>query len=401
MSDKEIFEQILASELAGADEANRETYPSLRNLSSAFLFSLLPVPEQRRSPEFIYVKQAVNKARWTEINGFIAQWNSVWEPAHLRMDMFFDEVPTAMDWLKNYEASNIYLLPYHKKSNYYAYQHLLNLLPAKTRLGYGLPLLKRGHWPSELDKWYINSILPTDFDERLSKAFAFHIWPLLNKGSKISAFSKNDPLILLSHNLNYWLPILHQLIEEKLSELPRVEFENDAQRAKCKEAQKTMPDGITVKRPKMGGMVWQGEDEAWQFSKELITRADQMGNLRSIIDAVKSNRIQDDFSEKWSFAKEDFERKLYNKRNKIKVTLVEIDNALPVHSPTAEIHENRLWEDFISLFDKKEKRIVICLKNGMTELTKIGEALGYANHSPVSKAMTNIRKKAKQFLDIK
>jgi hypothetical protein len=162
-----------------------------------------------------------------------------------------------------------------------------------------------------------------------------------------------------------------------------------------------MPEGITVARPRMGGMIWYGEQEAWEFSKQLIEHADNKGNLRAIVDAIKSNRIKDDFSEKWSYAKEDFERKVYHNRNKTKVTFIELDHTLPVHAPTSEIHENIVWEDFIALLDRKEKRIIICLKNGITELTKISEVLGYANHSPVSKAMARIRNKAKQFLDIK
>ncbi len=401
MNKKGIIERLHKSELITPEEVDTEYYPVLRNLSSAFIFSLLPIPKSRKSPEFIYVKELSHKDRWMELSNFITQWNTAWEPAHLRLDMFYEEVPKELEWLKNYEDSNIYLLPFHKNTNYYAYQHLLNLIPSKTRINYGLPLFKRGHWPSELDKWYLSTILPKDFDERLSKAFAFHIWSLLNRGSKITAFSANDPLVLLSHNLNYWLPFLHQLIELKLSELPRVNFESDEQRTKCEKAQKDMPEGINVVRPKMGGMVWQGEEEAWNFTKHLIELSDKKGNLRAIIDAVKSNRLKDDFSSKWSYAKEDFERKIYHKRNKVKVTFVEIDNALPVHSPSSEVHDNLLWEDFISLLDRKEKSIVVCLKNGMTELTKISEILGYANHSPVSKAMTKIRNKAKKFLDLK
>lgn len=401
MNQKKIIKQIHESEIANADEIDAEHYPVLRNLSSAFIYSLLPIPESKKHPEFIYIKELSKKDRWMELSNFIAQWNNAWEPAHLRLDMFYDEVPEELNWLKEYEDDNIYLLPHHKNSNYYAFQHLLNLLPAKTRNHHGLPLFKRGTWPSELDKWYLSNILPKDFDERLSKAFAFHIWPLLNKGSKMTAFSKNDPLVLLSHNLNYWLPYLHQLIELKLSELPRLEFENNDQKIKSKDAQRKMPTGITVTRPRMGGMVWYGELEAWDFTKQLVEVADRQGNLQSIIEAVKSNRIKDDFSEKWSYAKEDFERKVYHKRNKTKVTFVELDNTLPVHAPSSEIHENIIWEDFISFLDRKERSIVVCLKKGITELTKISETLGYANHSPVSKAMTKIRNKAKQFLEIK
>lgn len=117
--------------------------------------------------------------------------------------------------------------------------------------------------------------------------------------------------------------------------------------------------------------------------KYIIEIADKNGKLRSIIDAIKSNRIEDDFSDQWSFAKEDFERKIYKKRSKFKVNFVELNNKIPVHSPSSESHENLLWEDFLSILDTKEKRIVVLLKSGVTNLGEIGKILGYANHSPI------------------
>jgi hypothetical protein len=84
----------------------------------------------------------------------------------------------------------------------------------------------------------------------------------------------------------------------------------------------------------------------------------------------------------------------------VRVSFVELDEAKPVHAPTSELHENLLWENFIALLDKKERRIVVCLKNGTTRLSEISKRLGYANHSPISKALKRIRDKAKKYLDI-
>jgi len=70
-----------------------------------------------------------------------------------------------------------------------------------------------------------------------------------------------------------------------------------------------------------------------------------------------------------------------------------------VHAPTSELHESLLWEDFFSILDKKEKHIVVCLKNGATGATEVSKQLGYANHSPVSKALRKIRAKVKKHLN--
>lgn len=43
------------------------------------------------------------------------------------------------------------------------------------------------------------------------------------------------------------------------------------------------------------------------------------------------------FSDRWSHAKEDSKRKLYSKRNKVQVRFVEIDDAVPIHSPSSQL----------------------------------------------------------------
>jgi len=110
-------------------------------------------------------------------------------------------------------------------------------------------------------------------------------------------------------------------------------------------------------------------------------------------------RIEDDFSAVWSFEREDFERRLYRKRSKIKVVFVEMPDSVPVYSEDIEVHERLLWGDFLTLLDTKERRVAICLRRGVLGPVDIAKELGYANHSPVSKALARIRHKAGQFFD--
>jgi hypothetical protein len=154
-----------------------------------------------------------------------------------------------------------------------------------------------------------------------------------------------------------------------------------------------------IDRPLKGGPVWMGEDEAWSVTSEIISKADSRGHLRAIIDAVRSNRIEDDFSNIWSYEREDFERKLYKKRSKIKVSFVELNDTIPVQGPESEVYENLLWEDFMALLDQKERHITVLLRNGYTKVGDISKILGYANHSPVSKALARIREKAIHYLE--
>jgi len=72
-----------------------------------------------------------------------------------------------------------------------------------------------------------------------------------------------------------------------------------------------------------------------------VDEADAEGRLRGILDAVRSNRVEDDFSERWSFAREDFERKLYHKRSKVKVRFVELTDTIPVQGPETEVEDGQ------------------------------------------------------------
>jgi len=246
----------------------------------------------------------------------------------------------------------------------------------------------------------IDQHITDDFDDRVANALASHLWPWLDSGSQVHAFSKDNPIVLLAHNLNFWLPCIYKVAEERLRGFSRVRFESEEQIHELRELQAGLPTGIHADRPLCGGSIWCGEEEAREATEELIQVADEDGQLRAILDAVRSNRVEDDFSSLWSYAKEDFERKLYHKRSKVRVSFVQLDHAKPVHAPTSELHENLLWEDFIALLDKKERTIVVCLKNGATRVSEISKKLGYANHSPVSKALKRIREKAKKYLDL-
>jgi DNA-directed RNA polymerase specialized sigma24 family protein len=144
----------------------------------------------------------------------------------------------------------------------------------------------------------------------------------------------------------------------------------------------------------MGGDLWCGQAEAAEVVRLAVEHADANGRLRGILEAVRSNRVEDDFSEHWSYAREDFERKLYRKRAKIKVRFVELTDTIPVQGPETEIEDNLVFADFLALLDERERQVVLLLRSGITKVGDVASALGYKNHSPVSKRLAVIRKKA-------
>jgi len=393
--------------LIDEDEFDPETYPQLYNLSSAFMFRFIPKPVDIKSPEFVYIPFSQFKTESKEIKlmVLISEWNFAWEAGQLRYEMFKEkerfkkELRDMLGWLKKYKNENIYLLPRLTGRDYLAYAPLYHLLPFKYLKIFGLPLFRKGNWPYLLGLHGIHSLFPTDLNERLSQSFANYIWPFIDSGTKISRFSRTYPLRILAHNLDYWLPYAYKVAENRLSRFDRVAIDDINEMNVLKKIEKDLPNDISVKKPRKGGYIWIGEGEAYDATKDLVEQADSSGKLRAIIDAVRSNRVEEDFSPQWSNAREDFERKLYKKRSKVKVSFVELNETIPVHGPDSEVYENLFYEDFLGLLDEKERKIFVIIRSGTTKVGDISKILGYKNHSPVSKALSRIRAKAKYLLD--
>ena len=383
------------AEIIEESAVTTRNFPSLANISTGFVFPIIPVPEHRKPPEYVYVCQEDTKRMKT--GAAVSYWNLAWESAQLRYGMFQEDLPESLCWLENYADENIYLLPRGRVHRYYAHQPLYHLLPLRTLKHFRLPIISNGKWPYLIPNYTLDPEISRDFNTRLSNAFAHHIWPLIDSGSPLSGFSESDPIRLLAHNLDFWLPYAHRVLEGHLQEYPRGELDEDDQK-RLEQAKQEKYPGIEFVPARTSGYLWTGEEEAWQVTQEVIEEADRNGKLRAIIEAVKANRAEDDFSDRWSFAKEDLERKLYSKRSKVKVRFVELTDTVPVHGPEAEIHEDLLWEDFLALLNEKERSITVLLKSGITRLKDIGVRLGYANHSPVSKALVKIREKALEYL---
>lgn len=395
--EKKIMDGILDSSITKARELDSKEFPRLDNMSGAFFYQFIPYRKEEKNPEFIYFKIRPN--RHLEDIGIIGEWNFAWEAGSIRQELFAEDIPPEYEWLIRYKEKNFYIIPMFSDFKYVAYGSLFHLIPFRTLNRFDLPLITKGLWPFYYIADSIEKILPPHFNFILEKAFAYHVWPLINPVSKIKAFSSSDPLKILAHNLDFWLPYIFKVAENRLQTFGRVPFENEKQQKMLEKIKAKIPSDIEADRPLKGGAIWMGEEEAWDATCEMVELADSEGKLRGIIDAVRSNRVEEDFSEQWSFEREDFERKLYRKRNKIKVSFVELTDTVPVHGPESEVHENILWEDFFGLLDKKERRIVICLRSGKTNLGEIGKELGYKNHSPISKSLAKIRLKALNFLN--
>ena len=399
--DERNDEWIQAQEFATGPDLGPDRFPEIYTFSSGFFYRFTLVAKEPAPPEIVYVPTNLRKR--TDLIGVLASWNFLWEAAQYRKEVFnedgfVDELPEALAWIRDLPKANIYLVA-DTRTKYDAYAPLYHLLPKRVLDRHGLPALKRGVWPLA-GVLRVEEVLPSQFPHRLSRAFADHVWSFLDSGSGLRAFSATEPLVVLSHNLDYWLPYAVKVIEMRSRAFGRVEPETEEQRRILVEAQREAPPEVGFERPLRGGTIWMGEEDAAEAMREMVAVADRDGQLRGIIDAVRSNRVVDDFSPCWSFAREDFERKLYRKRAKVRVSFVELNDTIPVHGPCSEYTDRLVWEDFSALLNPRERHITVCLRNGTTKLKEIAKSLGYANHSPVSKALAEIRRKVIKFLSL-
>ena len=68
-----------------------------------------------------------------------------------------------------------------------------------------------------------------------------------------------------------------------------------------------------------------------------------------------------------------------------------------MQSPETEVEDRVVFADFMALLDERERQVVVLLSRGFTSRTDIPAELGYANHSPISKRLAKIRRKAEGY----
>ncbi|WP_075766167.1 hypothetical protein [Actinoalloteichus fjordicus] len=375
-------------------EATTEEFPYLRNISAGFIFGGVVRPLEPAPPEY-----ATLSMPHTSDGDFVAlaQWNMLWEAAQFRRRFFdLDALPKPMAKIADLGDVNVTFVP-RTRARYIEYAPLFHLLPKRVLGMFGLPLLRGGQWPFMADWAGIDDLLPTDFEARLARAWAWTVWPHLMSGSKMKAFSADDPIRLLAHNLDFWVPAVTATIQERLRDFPEVDKGRTPSPVLLEDG--SVLAGAIASNPRMGGPVWFGEDDAHDAVVETVEAADRTGQLRGILDAVRSHRIEDDFSSHWSYAREDFERKLHGKRRKVTVKFVELTDTIPIQGPESEVLGNLVTNDFLALLDARNRQIVVLLNSGVTRKTEITDVLGYANHSAVSKRLAQIRRAAEAHFD--
>jgi hypothetical protein len=207
------------SRFASGDKLEPEMFPRMFNLSAGHMYRAIIRPEVPQRPEYLTLPLQPG-ATLIETQLAVGRWNMLWE-AHQFRRRFFDEheLPAPLAAIADTGDVNLTVVP-RTTSRYFEYAPLYHLLPRATLERFGLPLLHAGQWPylaahADHDRW-----LPPQFHDRLSQAWAYAVWPHLMPGSPPSAFSAHDPIRLLAHNLDFWIPPVTEVIQATLGRVP-------------------------------------------------------------------------------------------------------------------------------------------------------------------------------------
>ena len=377
-------------------EVTAETYPSLRNISVGFIYKKVTRALEPAPPEYVTLPLEADIS--DAVHVAVAKWNLHWESAQFRRRYFDDkELPAEVAQIADQGDVNVTFVP-RTATRYYEYAPLYHLLSRSQAERHSLPLARAGIWPYTANIDQPDRYLPADFAARLGRAWASAVWRHLSPGSPLSAFSRSEPIRLLAHNLDFWIPPVTAAMEEILRGFPVVGEDVAEESVRLNDG--SILDGAVAAGARCGGTLWEGESWAADVVGQVVDAADADGRLRAILDAVRSSRVEDDFSDRWSYAREDFERKLYHKRNKVRVRFVELTDTIPVQGPESEVEGNLVVGDFLALLDQRERQIVVLLRSGYTKLGEVASILGYKTHSPVSKYLARIRRQAEEHFDL-
>ena len=242
-------QEFLESHLAVGEDVEPARFPELFTLSPAFFYPFVPVAKKPSTPEVVFVPSSIGPH--LELTGLLASWNFLWEAGQYRKETYThiegEESLQITRWIERLKETNVYLFA-DSPSKYFAYAPLYHPLPKRILDRYKLPALRGPLWP--MSGWWTEELLPADFTQRLSRAFAAHVWKYIDGGSGLAAYSEREPLAVLSHNLDFWLPCAITVTEGVMGTFERVEPETDKQKQQLERDRKEDFEEAWIERPR-------------------------------------------------------------------------------------------------------------------------------------------------------
>lgn len=228
------------------------------------------------------------------------------------------------------------------------------------------------------------------FSGLVLKYYAYYIWIILNQGNNIEAYSLDDPVYKLVHDIVFWKEMLE---EEGLIWKP-----DDLLDFALAYPDYEMP--------------YKSREEIETILLRIVKKANIKYGLLKMIEAIDENRCFEDFEEIRSRQKIDFWRSWYHTRTQHPMTSLEdyLENPTNYGSPSRnspkydskmeeKIVEKVAIDEFMATLPDKDKQILKLRMKDHT-MSEIASMLGYANHSGVKKRIDKIGKTYQKFANV-
>jgi hypothetical protein len=239
-------------------------------------------------------------------------------------------------------------------------------------------------------------------------AFEKWIWRRLVRSKRYGMrdFASDFSLRMLAGDVRFWMHRLYRIAIDLYESLPPTEDEEDSWcslRELRQRVHKFIPvadrKSFRLTRPREGGTLWEPknpDDRKW-IADVLLDGDSTAESLEPVVETLLGSAAHDDFSDRYSWIKEDFERAFYSKRSKVKVKLCEfIDEAVHDGAETPG-YANILFRDLMAFFDQRDRTIILALRQGKTQ-SAIAEQLGCAGHASISRRIEKIETKMRRLL---
>lgn len=363
-----------------------------------------PPPES--SPLSAVLGPEAGKFPALQFDSMIFQWNQSASGGWMRSSDLVDYFEALYPGLNKRENPNLIFVPQRSDGLTQLHVMLSSLLPDSTLRRMGIPRKPAGF---EL------GLVGIRFEElgekeAIEAEFSRYIWKKIAPAARMSAefFSPSSPLRLLAGDTRFWMHRLYRLAMERREELfPPVAKDEKSWRplpelraAVLAAISETEREQYEVRRPLYGGDIWNENDsgERWAVLDEAINGLGVMDSLSPVIELLHTRRAHEDFSSRYSWIKEDFERQFYSKRAALKVELVEtLDDAPVWSSEENDGYGHALFRDVIAWLDRKERRLLLALRMGKTA-SEIAAASGLSGPSSVSRRIARLKQKLSRLL---
>lgn len=308
----------------------------MRHLSNAFFHQaeVTQVDRWEHGPlELVFFPEPENKR--LELVAHVQDWNSSQRAGFLRSSETMDGLRAHVPGLEERRNPNMILVPTYGETSELDVM-LASLLPDALLEHYELERRR----PS-LGLLMLGGLKSTYGTEARS-AFTQHIWSYLAPRARLheGAFSPNSSLRLLAGDTRFWAHRLYRLALDRRDEYFEPTTHEDegwkpidqlrqAILAKIPEEDRHL---FKVERPLMGGTIWDVFDanEREDALQAAVDGDGVMESLEPVIELLHQSRAHEDFSDRHSWIKEDFERSFYSKRSRLKVHLVETVDDAPI-----------------------------------------------------------------------